>query len=160
MRNQTDEKNERPSRSRYHAEPQTSVEVHHIFLVLQRLIPLYKMTSYKARKYTYTYMYVCIFVYVYIYREREREREREKEREIEVPDMLHIPPKTRGTIFQGPYNKDPTVLAIIFGSPIFGNSQIITNTILGVHCCNYSIMGPNLYYHQFRVYRLGLRVQG
>ena len=30
-------------------------------------------------------------------------------------------PKTRGTLFWGPYNKDPTIQATILGSPIFGN---------------------------------------
>ena len=34
-------------------------------------------------------------------------------------------PQSRGTLFGGdPYNKDPTVWGTIFGSPIFGNSQI------------------------------------
>ena len=32
-------------------------------------------------------------------------------------------PKTRGTLFWVPYNKDPTIWDIIFGSPIFGNSH-------------------------------------
>ena len=30
----------------------------------------------------------------------------------------------RGTLFWFPYNKDPTIWGIIFGSPIFGNSHI------------------------------------
>ena len=30
------------------------------------------------------------------------------------------------TLFGGPYNKDPTILGTIFGSPIFGDSQIPT----------------------------------
>ena len=33
-------------------------------------------------------------------------------------------PKIRGTLFWGPYNKDPTVWGTILGSPIFGNAQI------------------------------------
>ena len=33
-------------------------------------------------------------------------------------------PKTRGTLFGGPYSKDPTISGTILGSPIFGNSQI------------------------------------
>ena len=33
-------------------------------------------------------------------------------------------PKIRGTVFWGPYNKDPTIKGTIFGSPIFGNSQV------------------------------------
>ena len=33
-------------------------------------------------------------------------------------------PKIRGTLFWGPYNKDPTIEAPISGSPIFGNSHI------------------------------------
>ena len=33
-------------------------------------------------------------------------------------------PKVRGTLFWGPYNKDPTSLSTILGSPIFGNPQI------------------------------------
>ena len=32
-------------------------------------------------------------------------------------------PKIRGTSFW-PYNKDPTILGTILGSPIFGNSQL------------------------------------
>ena len=31
-------------------------------------------------------------------------------------------PKIRGTLFWGPYNKDPTIL----GSPIFGNSHYVS----------------------------------
>ena len=30
-------------------------------------------------------------------------------------------PKVRGTLFWGPYNKDPTISGSILGSPIFGN---------------------------------------
>ena len=33
-------------------------------------------------------------------------------------------PKIRGTLFWGPYNKDPTVSGAILRSPISGNSQI------------------------------------
>ena len=33
-------------------------------------------------------------------------------------------PKTRGTLFWGPYNKDPTIWGTILGSPTFGNSHI------------------------------------
>ena len=42
-------------------------------------------------------------------------------------------PKIRGTLFWGPYNQDPTIWGTIFGSPIFGNSQlsIILRHLLG-----------------------------
>ena len=45
-------------------------------------------------------------------------------------------PKNRGTLFWGPYNRDPTIYRtiVIFGSPIFGNSQVYT-------CCS----GPGSY---------------
>ena len=33
-------------------------------------------------------------------------------------------PKIRGTLIWGPYNKDPTIVGTISGSPIFGNSHI------------------------------------
>ena len=33
-------------------------------------------------------------------------------------------PKIRGTLFGGPYNKDPTIWGTILGSPIFGNPQL------------------------------------
>ena len=33
-------------------------------------------------------------------------------------------PKIRGTLFWGPYNKDPTIWGTILGSPIFGNPHI------------------------------------
>ena len=33
-------------------------------------------------------------------------------------------PKIRGTLFGGPYNKDPTIYGTILGSRIFGSSQI------------------------------------
>ena len=33
-------------------------------------------------------------------------------------------PKTRGTVFWGAYNKDPTISGTLFGSPIFGNSHV------------------------------------
>ena len=33
-------------------------------------------------------------------------------------------PKIGGTLFWGPYNKDPTIHGPKLGSPIFGNSQI------------------------------------
>ena len=32
--------------------------------------------------------------------------------------------ENRGTSFWGPYNKDPTILGSMFGSPIFGNSHM------------------------------------
>ena len=32
-------------------------------------------------------------------------------------------PKIRGTLFWGPFNKDPSILGIILGSPICGNSH-------------------------------------
>ena len=34
----------------------------------------------------------------------------------------------RGTLFWGPYNKDPTFQGTILGSPIFGNSHIAYNS--------------------------------
>ena len=33
-------------------------------------------------------------------------------------------PKIRGTLFGGPYDQDATISGAIFGSSIFGNSQI------------------------------------
>ena len=33
-------------------------------------------------------------------------------------------PTIRGTVFWGPYNKDPTIQGTILGSPIFGNSHL------------------------------------
>ena len=33
-------------------------------------------------------------------------------------------PKIRGTLFGGPYNKDPSIWGTILGSPIFGNCHI------------------------------------
>ena len=33
-------------------------------------------------------------------------------------------PKIRGTLFEGPYNKDLTILGTILGPPIFGNSHM------------------------------------
>ena len=33
-------------------------------------------------------------------------------------------PKTRGTLFWDPYNKDPTTKGTLLGSPMFGNSHI------------------------------------
>ena len=33
--------------------------------------------------------------------------------------------ENRGTLFWGPYSKDPTIWGSIFGSPIFGNSRMI-----------------------------------
>ena len=32
-------------------------------------------------------------------------------------------PKIRGTLFWGPYHKDPTIQGTILGPPIFGNSH-------------------------------------
>ena len=37
-------------------------------------------------------------------------------------------PKTGGTLFWGPYNKDPTIEGTILGSPIFGNPHIYPPT--------------------------------
>ena len=34
-------------------------------------------------------------------------------------------PKIRGTLFWGPYNKDPTIQGTVLGSPIFGNPQMV-----------------------------------
>ena len=34
-------------------------------------------------------------------------------------------PKIEGTLFWGPYNKDPTISGTILGSPIFGNSHTL-----------------------------------
>ena len=34
----------------------------------------------------------------------------------------------RGTLFGGPYNKDPTIKGTILGSPVFGNPHIPLNT--------------------------------
>ena len=34
-------------------------------------------------------------------------------------------PKIRGTLFRGPYNKDPTIYDAILGSPIFGNRPCV-----------------------------------
>ena len=33
-------------------------------------------------------------------------------------------PKIRGTVFWGPYHKDPTIQGTVLGSPNFGNSQL------------------------------------
>ena len=33
--------------------------------------------------------------------------------------------ENRGTLFWGPYSKDPTIQGAILGSPIFGNSQVL-----------------------------------
>ena len=45
--------------------------------------------------------------------------------------MNHKPPSLtgshRGTLFWGPYNKDPTIWGTILGSPIFGNSHMGTD---------------------------------
>ena len=43
-----------------------------------------------------------------------------------IPKTLSIWefPKIRGTLFWGPYNKDPSILGTILGTPIFGNSHI------------------------------------
>ena len=37
-------------------------------------------------------------------------------------------PKIRGTIFWGPYNKDPTIESTLLGSPVFGNPHIAGST--------------------------------
>ena len=34
-------------------------------------------------------------------------------------------PRIRGTLFWGPYNKDPTIQGTILGSPFFGNPHIV-----------------------------------
>ena len=47
-------------------------------------------------------------------------------------------PKIRGTLFRGPYNKDPTIEGTILGSPIFGNSHI-------TKAANKSNLGSNAY---------------
>ena len=33
--------------------------------------------------------------------------------------------ENQGSLFWGPYNKDPSILGTISGSPIFGNSHIV-----------------------------------
>ena len=33
-----------------------------------------------------------------------------------------------GTLFGGPYNKDPTIWGTVLGSPIFGNSHMLART--------------------------------
>ena len=38
-------------------------------------------------------------------------------------------PKIRGTLLWSSYNKDPTILGTILGSPIFGNSQMERETV-------------------------------
>ena len=40
-------------------------------------------------------------------------------------------PKIRGTLFWGPYNRDPTISGTVLGSPIFGNSHILTGLAFG-----------------------------
>ena len=42
--------------------------------------------------------------------------------------------ENRGTLFWGPYNKDPTISGTILGSPIFGNSHIGWSSCPG-QCC-------------------------
>ena len=37
-------------------------------------------------------------------------------------------PKNRGPLFWGPYNKDPTISGTIFGSPVLGNSHVVSCT--------------------------------
>ena len=74
-------------------------------------------------------MPVCMYVCVYIYTEREREGERERENKFnytavkpavstQKPALVWLLglqslkwkfPKIRGTLFRGPYNKDPTI---------------------------------------------------
>ena len=41
-------------------------------------------------------------------------------------------PKIGGTLFGGPYNKDPTILGTILGSPIFGNSHMVFKGIISL----------------------------
>ena len=41
----------------------------------------------------------------------------------DAPDFMWGFPKIGGTLFWGPYNKDPTIEGTILGSPIFGNSH-------------------------------------
>ena len=38
-------------------------------------------------------------------------------------------PKIRGTLFWGPYNKDPTIEGTIFGSPIFGTPMLFKGCV-------------------------------
>ena len=38
-------------------------------------------------------------------------------------------PKIRGTLFGGPYSKDPTIQGTILGSPVFGNSHIVFSNL-------------------------------
>ena len=40
--------------------------------------------------------------------------------------------ENRGTLFGGPYNKDPTIYGTILGSPIFGNSHIKVHSALPI----------------------------
>ena len=41
----------------------------------------------------------------------------------------------RGTLFWGPYNKDPTIQGTISGSPIFGNSLLDFTVTSSGACC-------------------------
>ena len=47
-------------------------------------------------------------------------------------------PKIRGTLFWGPYNKDPIISGTILGSPIFGNSHIL---LLGIEAIGFPTFG-------------------
>ena len=38
--------------------------------------------------------------------------------------MIWELPRIRGTLFWGPYNKDPTIWGAMLGSPIFGNPHM------------------------------------
>ena len=42
----------------------------------------------------------------------------------EVRDRMREFPKIRGSLFWGPYNKDPIIYDPILGSPSFGNSHV------------------------------------
>ena len=44
-------------------------------------------------------------------------------------------PKIRGTLFWGPYNKNPTTWATKLGSPIFGNSHVVSKLLLVAIIC-------------------------
>ena len=50
----------------------------------------------------------------------------------------------RGTLFWGPYNKDPTFQGTILGSPIFGNSHMKapTNTHKTPYSSPYRLIDP------------------
>ena len=53
-------------------------------------------------------------------------------------------PKIRGTLFGGPYNKDPTIKGTILGSPMFGNPQMLWAWSLGRFRVNSVVSGSLL----------------